>query len=96
MSGIIIDHTQTLTALARMRADTEEQRQRHASTRPALPPTAAGRAFTDRGAAIAAMLQQVHEAGAARIDALRDTTDAAQAQVRVFGDADKQFGGELS
>ena len=42
------------------------------------------------------MLQQVHEAGAARIDALRDTTDAAQAQVRVFGDADKQFGGELS
>ncbi|MFC6147421.1 hypothetical protein [Corynebacterium nasicanis] len=96
MPGIHIDHTQALTALARMRADAEEQHHRHAGSRPAFAAAAAGRGFLDRGAAIAAMLEQVHAAGARRIDALRGTTEAAAAQVRVFRDVDKQLGGELA
>ncbi|MDO5513206.1 hypothetical protein [Corynebacterium sp.] len=82
--------------MARMRTEAEQQQLRQLGTRPGFPVAAAGRAFADRGAAIAAMLQNVHDAGATRIENLRAVTDAAAEQMRVYGDVDKHFGGELS
>lgn len=95
MSGFFLDHAGALDALQRLVADGEEQHTRHLSTRPVLPATAAGRDFTDRGAAIAAMLQRVHDTGTERIDAVRTTADAAVAQVRVLRDVDTQLAAEL-
>ncbi|MDO5670779.1 MAG: hypothetical protein Q4G50_12365 [Corynebacterium sp.] len=96
MSGIELEHTAALAALTHLLNDSEEQQRLHAQSEPSLPAAACGRDFTDRGAAIAEMLRGIHAAGTSRIDALRDTTDAAATQVRVLRDVDKQFGGELS
>lgn len=95
MSGLFLDHAGALETLHRLAADGEEQLARHSSTSPALPASAAGRDFADRGAAVAAMLQRLHDTGAERIDAVRATADAAAGQVRVLGDVDKQMATDL-
>lgn len=96
MSGISLDHVAALDALATLVADGEEQHQRHIASRPNLPASSAGRGFTDRGAAIATMLQKVHEEGANRLQAVRTTADAAVEQVRMFRDVDKNFSTQFS
>ena len=95
MSGIHLEHRAALQALAHLLADGAEQRHRHLSTRPSLPVAALGRDFAAQGARIAELLLRVHEVGTERIDALRTTADAAAAQVRVFGDVDKQLSTDL-
>lgn len=96
MSEISLDHMSALDALATLVADGEEQHQRHVASRPNLPASAAGRGFTDRGAAIASMLQKVHDEGANRLQAVRTTAGAAVEQVRVFRDVDKNFATQFS
>jgi hypothetical protein len=95
MSVFFLDHAEALDALNRLAADGEEQHTRHLSTSPALPAAAAGRDFTGRGAAIAAMLQRIHDTGTERIDAVRTTAAAAAAQVRVLRDVDTQLAADL-
>ncbi|QGU03787.1 hypothetical protein [Corynebacterium comes] len=95
MSELFLDHTGALQALNHLVADGEEQLARHISTSPALPATTAGRDFTDRGTAIAALLQRLHDVGAERIDAVRATAEAAASQVRVLRDVDKQLAADL-
>ncbi|GAB2501163.1 hypothetical protein CATRI_02295 [Corynebacterium atrinae] len=88
MSGINLDLQEALAVLSRLRADGDEQHQRHVSTSPSYPVSAAGRDFADRGQAIAHALQRVHLTGTQCIDAVRTTTEASVAQVRVYGSTD--------
>lgn len=96
MSGIRLDHRAAKAALRRLMAEGEDHHRRHTATTPALPATAAGSAFVDRGAAIADALRRVHEHGARSIDALRATADAAAEQVDVFRDVDKRNADDLA
>lgn len=95
MSGLFLDHAGALEALQSLASDGEEQLARHTSVSPSLPATAAGRDFADRGAAIAAMLQRLHDTGTERIDAVLTTADAAAGQVQALRDVDKQLADDL-
>ncbi|WIM73017.1 hypothetical protein QP028_04745 [Corynebacterium suedekumii] len=96
MSGIRLDHRAAKCGTASPHGGGEDHHRRHTAATPALPATAAGRAFVDRGAAIADALHRVHEHGARRIDALRATADAAAEQVDVFRDVDKRNADDLA
>ena len=95
MSELFLDQAGALNALDRLAADSEEQLTRHNSTAPDLPAAAAGRDFSDRGAAIGAMLQRLHDTGAERIAAVRATAASAASQVRVLGGVDAQLAADL-
>lgn len=96
MSGIRLDHRAAQAALRRLVTEGEDHHRQHTAAAPALPAAAAGRAFADRGAAIADALQRVHDHGARRIDALRATADAAAEQVGVFRDVDTRNADDLA
>lgn len=95
MSELFLDHAGALQSLSRLVTDGEEQLARHTSTSPALPAAAAGRGFADRGAAIAAMLQRLHDTGTERLHAVRATAAAAASQVRVLRDVDGHLAANL-
>lgn len=95
MAELELDHGAALAELSALLTDGDEQHRRHQARTPALAPTAAGRAFVDRGAAIAAMLERLHTVGRERIDAVRTTAEAAHRQVGVFRDADLDFADSL-
>lgn len=97
MSGIHLEQAGALGALADLIADGEEHRRRLIGAGPSLPTTALGAGFTDRAQAVADLLRRVHESRVTRVDALLATAGAAVAEVRRYGDVEKQnaadFGG---
>lgn len=95
MPDVFFDEDEAARLLDAVVDQTRAQSDAHRGDRPSFPASSAGRDFGGHGAQIQALLSQLHERGAWRLDNISATADAARAQLRAFGEIDRGLSGQL-
>ena len=95
MPDVFFDEDEATRLLDAVVDQTRAQGGAHRGDRPTFPASSAGRDFGGHGAQIQALLSQLHERGAWRLDNISATADAARAQLRAFGEIDRGLSGQL-
>lgn len=95
MPDVFFDEEEATRLLDDVMDQARAQSDAHRGDRPSFAPSSAGRDFSGHGAQIQALLSQLHERGAWRLDNISATADAARAQLRAFGEIDRGLSGQL-
>lgn len=95
MLDVFFDEDEATRLLDAVVDQTRAQSDAHRGDRPNFPASSAGRDFGGHGAQIQALLSQLHERGAWRLDNISATANAARAQLRAFGEIDRGLSGQL-
>ena len=86
--GISLDTLRARARLAEAAREVTREASVHATTRPALSATAAGRDLAAQGAALAAALEKLHDAGAARLRAVGEGVAVVDGHVNRVDDVE--------
>lgn len=95
MPDVFLDEDEATRLLDAVVDQTRVQSDAHRGDRPNFPASSAGRDFGGHGAQIQALLSQLHERGAWRLDNISATANAARAQLRAFGEIDRGLSGQF-
>ena len=95
MPDVFFDEDEATRLLDAVVDQTRAQSDAHRGDRPNFPASSAGRDFGGDGGQIQALLSQLHERGAWRLDNISATADAARAQLRAFGEIDRGLSSQL-